>query len=492
MEDQHLNEITVLHSRLRELESQLDRIQEENGVLTEAQRISGLGIWKYDIIANRVTWSEEVYQIYEMTSGIDQPRLEDIFFYANPQEKEKVESIIQDAIKTGNSYSMDCTIVTKNKTIKYLRASGQPYYNSKKQLSHLVGTVYDISEMKRLLLQVEELKNQLEKENYYLRQEIKLEHNFEEIITTSARFKKVLQRVEQVADANATVLILGESGTGKELLARAIHNLSKRKERPLIKVNCAALPAQLIESELFGHEKGAFTGAIAKKIGKFELAHQGTIFLDEIGELPLDLQAKLLRVLQDGEFERLGGNITIRADIRVIAATNRNLDESIRNGTFREDLFYRLNVFPIYSIPLRERKEDIPPLIEHFVKKYAAELQKDIEKIPQKVMQALQTYNWPGNIRELSNIIERAIIVSSGNSLEFGEWVPHNTAQAVSRSKLTLQQLEKNYIIEVLEITNWRVSGDRGAAKILGLNSKTLDSKMRKLKITRSGKNSSI
>ncbi len=333
--------------------------------------------------------------------------------------------------------------------------------------------------------EVQGLKDRLEAENTYLQEEIKFEHNFQEIITRSERFRSVLAASEQVAITDATVLVLGESGTGKELLARAIHNISKRSDRPLVKVNCAALPANLIESELFGHEKGAFTGAIAKKIGRFELADGGTLFLDEVGELPLELQAKLLRALQEGEFERVGSTNTQKVDVRVIAATNREIESEVENGTFRADLYYRLNVFPIKSLPLRDRREDIPLLVKHFVNRFSAKIGKKIGVIPKRVINSLQGYHWPGNIRELENVIERSVILSSGNSLELGDWIPKSPTQSVITELDTLHDFERKYIIHVLQKTTWRVSGEKGAAKILGMKPTTLESRMKKLGIKR-------
>ncbi|MFC2164069.1 sigma 54-interacting transcriptional regulator [Acidobacteriota bacterium] len=338
------------------------------------------------------------------------------------------------------------------------------------------------------LSEVELLKNRLQAENVYLQDEIKLQHNFANIISRSDALKKVLQQVEQVAATDSTVLILGESGTGKELLARAIHNISKRKDRPLVKVDCAALPPNLIESELFGHEKGAFTGALFKKVGRFELADGGTIFLDEIGELPLELQMKLLRIIQDGEFERLGNPNSINVDVRIIAATNRDLEVEIKKARFREDLYYRLNVFPIVIPPLRERKEDIPLLITHFTNKHSARIGKKIESIPQSVIDTLQSYDWPGNIRELENTIERALIISPAKKLVLGDWFSHKSASSEDSQIPTLEEHERQYISEVLEKTSWRVSGDRGAAKILGMNPQTLVSRMKKLGIERQPK----
>lgn len=335
------------------------------------------------------------------------------------------------------------------------------------------------------LAEVERLKNRLQAENIYLQDEIKVVHNFENIITRSAALTKVLRNVEQVASSDATVLILGESGTGKELVARAVHRISPRSNRPLVKVNCSALPANLIESELFGHEKGAYTGAVARKIGRFELADGGTIFLDEIGDLPLELQTKLLRVLQEGEFERLGDPQTVKVDVRVIAATNRDLEKERAQGNFREDLFYRLNVFPIQIPPLRERKEDLPLLLNHFVKKYSAKIGRKIESIPQEVLDRLLAYHWPGNVRELENLIERALIVSPGPKLMLGDWLPKTDSSPAATTICTLEETERHHILSALEKTNWRVSGEKGAAKILGINPKTLESRMKKLEIRR-------
>ncbi|MEM6317018.1 MAG: sigma 54-interacting transcriptional regulator, partial [Bacteroidota bacterium] len=298
---------------------------------------------------------------------------------------------------------------------------------------------------------------------------------------------KVLKSIEQVADTSATVLVTGESGTGKELIARALHQLSRRSKRPMIKVNCAALPANLIESELFGHEKGAFTGALTKKIGKFELADSGTLFLDEIGEMPIELQSKLLRAIQEGEIERVGGHQSISVDVRIIAATNRHLPKEIEAGTFREDLYYRLNVFPIHSIPLRKRKEDIPLLLQFFCEKLGAKLGRKITDVPQKVIDKLMDYDFPGNVRELENLIERAIITSSRGRLSLGNWFCTPKKKKVKPLELpTLEEIQRQHIIEVLKHTEWRVSGENGAAKILGLRPTTLYSKIERLGIKRS------
>jgi chemotaxis protein methyltransferase CheR len=292
----------------------------------------------------------------------------------------------------------------------------------------------------------------------------------------------VLYKVEQIAVSDTTVLILGETGTGKELAARAIHDLSLRKGRTLVKVNCASLSANLIESELFGHEKGAFTGSLSRHLGRFEVANGATLFLDEIGELPMELQSKLLRVLQEGEFERLGSSHTIKVDTRIIAATTRNLEEEVRKGRFREDLWYRLNIFPITMPPLRERMDDIPLLVDAFVKKIARRLGKTIEIIPVTVMEALQEYSWPGNVRELENVLERAVINSSGPKLRLVDALK-KPFKDVSASPKTLEAVERDYILRVLEQTKWKVSGKNSAAEILDLDRSTLRARMVKLNI---------
>ncbi|MDS4032213.1 MAG: sigma-54-dependent Fis family transcriptional regulator [Candidatus Contendobacter sp.] len=329
--------------------------------------------------------------------------------------------------------------------------------------------------------------NRLHGLNLYLRDEIQAEHDFEEMVGASAALRAVLREVETVASTQATVLVTGETGTGKELIARAIHNRGARQAKSLIKLNCATIPANLAESELFGHEKGAFTGALARKLGRFELANGGTLFLDEVGELPLDLQAKLLRVLQEGEFERVGGTQTLKTDVRVIAATNRDLEQRCREGQFRPDLYYRLNVFPIQSPALRDRREDIPLLVRHFVQKYAASLGRTIETVPLATLARLQTYSWPGNVRELQHVIERAVIVSRGRTLEFGDWLREPTAEtgAGKASVTTLEAMEREHILKTLEITGWRVSGEHGAARLLGLKPTTLEARMKKLGIER-------
>jgi len=353
--------------------------------------------------------------------------------------------------------------------------------------------------LKKALDEVQRLKDQLHEENIYLQEEIRVASNFGEMIGNSEALRRVLRQAEQVAPLDTTVTILGETGTGKELLAHAIHRLSPRRDRTLVKVNCAALPGPLIESELFGHEKGAFTGADSQRTGRFEIANGGTLFLDEVGELPLDLQAKLLRALEAGEFERVGGAHTLKVDVRIIAATNRNLEEAVRKGAFRSDLYYRLNIFPITLPPLRERKEDIPILVTHLVKQLSQKLAKTIEAIPHDTMAKLRNYPWPGNVRELRNVIERAVIITQGpklrliddldsQALELGlhkQTVRQDVFADLSQASETFEQTEYNLIMRTLKNVHWKLEGPGGAAELLNLHPSTLRSKMRKLGIER-------
>jgi len=327
------------------------------------------------------------------------------------------------------------------------------------------------------------LKEKLEHENVYLKEEIVVERNHFEVIGRSEPIRRVLMKAEQVAPTVSAVLLLGETGTGKELIARAIHRNSKRKDRLMVKVNCAALPASLVESELFGREKGAFTGALTREIGRFELAHDSTIFLDEIGELPLELQAKLLRVLQEGEFERLGSSRTIHVDARLIAATSRDLEAAVRAGKFREDLYYRLNVFPIHIPPLRERRDDIPILTWHFLRELGNRMGREIESVRTGTMTSFQCYSWPGNVRELRNVIERHLITNPGPTFEAE--LPEAIRVGAHDGGGTLEEVERNHILRVLELTSWRVRGHDGAAEILSLKATTLESRMKKLGIAR-------
>lgn len=343
--------------------------------------------------------------------------------------------------------------------------------------------------------EIEKLKNKVTEEKLYLEDEIRSEGNFEEIIGESAALRQILAQIERVAPTDSTILIRGETGTGKELIARAIHNLSTRRDRTLVKINCAAIPTGLLESELFGHERGAFTGAISQRIGRFELAHKGTLLLDEVGDIPLELQPKLLRVLQEQEFERLGSTRTQKVDVRLVAATNCDLEKMVADRQFRSDLYYRLNVFPVTLPPLRDRPQDIPLLVRFFAQRFARRMKKPLESIPAKTYTALTRYHWPGNVRELENVIERAVILSQGSELEVPDFdvpvAPELPTPAVSkieppsRSASTLESVEREHILQVLEETKWLVAGPFGAAAKLGMKRSTLQAKMRKLGISR-------
>ena len=365
-----------------------------------------------------------------------------------------------------------------------------PMSDARGRVTRLLAISRDITQskqaeesLKSALEEVRLLKDRLQEENVYLREEAKVERHFGEIVGRSNLVRRVVRKIKQVAATDATVLIMGETGTGKELVARAIHRESPRRDRALVKVNCAALPPNLIESELFGHEKGSFTGAVGRKIGRFELADGGTLFLDEIGELPMEVQPKLLRVLQDGEFERLGSAQSIRADVRVIAATNRDLSREVQARRFRADLFYRLNVYPITVPPLRQRQEDIPLLVEHFVRVLSQKMGKEITSVAPSALEALRSYHWPGNVRELANVIERAVITTTGTVLQISNITETLPATAPHQPSKTLEEVEREYIAAVSEATGWKIEGPDGAAKILGLPPSTLRTRMQKLGI---------
>jgi formate hydrogenlyase transcriptional activator len=393
--------------------------------------------------------------------------------------------------RTGLKSSCTVPLISHDKTLGILGVSSfkeAAFTESDTELLNQIGKQVAIAVENALAFrEIDSLKNQLKEEKLYLEEEIRTEYNFEEIIGNSPALKRVLQEVETVAQTDSTVLIYGETGTGKELIAHAIHNLSQRRERTLVKVNCAAIPTGLLESEFFGHEKGAFTGAIDRRIGRFELANQGTIFLDEVEDIPLELQSKLLRVLQEHEFERLGSSKTMRVDVRVVAATNADLADLVAEKRFRSDLFYRLNVFPINVPPLRERPEDIPLLVNFFAHKFAQQMRKKIERVPKETMVALTGYHWPGNIRELQNLVERGVILTKGSSLE----IPLAELKQASKNNRqtsganTLEAVERDHILRVLGASNWVIGGPSGAAARLGMNRTTLNHRMRKLGIFR-------
>ena len=411
------------------------------------------------------------------------------------EDRANVEREINEILASGTSGVIQFRWQTKDGRVLWVESHLTAIRDENGKAVGLRGVTMDISERKRAetdlqkaVEEVSKLKNQLEEENIYLREEIKLAHDFDQIVGRSDATKYVLFKIEQVAPTDTRVLITGETGTGKELVAHAIHSASTRRDRPFVKVNCAALSPTLIESELFGHDKGAFTGATARKIGRFELANGATIFLDEIGELPLELQAKLLRVIQENEFERLGSSKTIQVDARIIAATNRNLKIAVEQGSFREDLWYRLNVFPITVPPLRDRKEDIPDLVEHFVKRFAQKVGRKISSISPATMRILQDHTWPGNVRELANVVERAVINTNGSVLRVVDNFEKAQVAELSQTNKTLEEIEKEYIVRILDSTAWRIEGHKGAAKVLGLNPSTLRTRISKLGIQKSDK----
>jgi PAS domain S-box-containing protein len=460
--------------------------------LVEAQRLAHLGSWEWNIETNDLFWSDEIYRIFGLSPGEFGANYEAFLDAVHPDDREYVMKAVERALNDNEPYDIEHRIVQRKGDIRVVNERAEVTFNANGRAIRMIGTVQDITERKQAeealrsaLNEVEKLKSRLQAENIYLQEEIKTDHNFDDIITRNEKLKAVLKTVEQVASTNTNVLLTGETGTGKELVARAIHNISDRRDRPLVKVNCAALPANLVESELFGHERGAFTGALSRRIGRFELADKGTIFLDEVGDLPLDLQSKLLRVLQEGEFERLGSPATIKVDVRVITATNRDLKEEIRNNSFREDLYYRLNVFPIEIPPLRERKDDIFLLAKHFTMKFSARIARQIETIPDKVMDDLQAYSWPGNVRELENVIERAVILSPDKTLRVTD-LP-SSSSAYSGKKQTdgenLAEVAKNHILRILNECNWTIEGARGAARRLDIPASTLRDRMKKLGI---------
>ena len=392
-------------------------------------------------------------------------------------------------IKNGIVSALSVPLRSKGKVIGTLNVGSRELGRYDETHSELLLAIADqiVLAIQNMLAyeEVASLKQQLEQENLYLQEEYSAEAPFADVVGDSAAIRNVMAKVRMVAATDSTVLVTGETGTGKELVVRAIHGLSLRKDKILVKVNCAALPSGVIESELFGHEKGAFTGALTRRVGRFELANGGTLFLDEVGDLPQELQAKLLRVLQEGEFERVGGTQTLKVNVRLVAATNRNLASAVEEGRFRADLFYRLNVFPIAIPPLRERVEDIPRLVRHFGMIYASKMGKFVGRIGEHVMAKLTAYHWPGNVRELQNVIERAVILSKKGRIELDDQLAAPVADARTNAAATLEEIERDHILSVLEGVGWRVSGERGAARILGLKRTTLEARMRKLRISR-------
>ena len=452
------------------------RLQASEVRLSLAAESANAGLWTLEPQCGHIWATPKTYELFGIPPS-EEFNLDKFFAIVHVEDREKVRQVIGEAIQTGEESAVEYRIVRPDREVCWLASRGRWQAGRNGDPNRLMGVSIDVTGPKRVELELAKLRERLQAESEYLKEEIRVRGHFEEIVGQSEELKKVFQQIEQVSPTDSIVLITGETGTGKEVVARAIHSLSRRKDRVMVKVDCSSLPSSLIESELFGREKGAFTGALTKQIGRFELANGSTLFLDEIGELPLELQAKLLRVLQDGQFERLGGPKTIQVDVRTIAATNRDLAEKVQNGSFRQDLYFRLNVFPIHLPPLRKRVDDIPLLTWAFVREFEKKMGKRIESIPKKTMEALQQYPWPGNVRELRNIVERALIVASGSQLDLQ--MPEVPEAALQ----TLRGAEYQHIVSVLEKTGWRVKGPGGAAELLGMKPTTLYTTMQRLGI---------
>lgn len=453
-----------------------DELRRSEAYLAEAQRLSHAGTWVVDPVSRRsLYWSGELFRIWGFEPSNTPPPLEALKQRIHPDDAEKLYNAREQTLRDKRNYSVDYRIVLPDGSVRHIHSVGRPVVNSDGMVEELVGTSIDVTQqyeasaaLQQAFDEIKELKDQLYKENLSLKEEMERSAMSDEIVGTSESVQNVLARVSKVAPTDSTVLIMGETGTGKERIARAIHKQSRRRAGPFVHVNCAAIPQALIGSELFGHEKGAFTGALQRRLGRFELAEGGTIFLDEIGELPAETQVALLRVLQEREFERLGGNESISANARVIAATNRNLQAAIGAGTFRNDLFYRLNVFPIELPPLRDRREDIPQLVEYFIDRHARQVGKKFGPVSKKTLELLQSYPWPGNIRELQNVIERSVIVCDEGTFSIDEsWLSGES----DNSKWELVETEQSRISTALA----RANGNRTlAARMLGISRATL------------------
>ena len=445
--------------------------------LSLAAASANAGLWTLDPDTGEIWATDKLYELLGLPT-VETFDLEKFLAVVHPDDRAQVRQVIQDAMQSANESSTEYRVILGDGSERWIAARGRPQGCDDGQPTRLMGVSIDITKFKLLESELKTLRDRLQAETDYLRKEVRVSGKFDEIIGQSTPLKRIFQRIEQVAPTDSVVLITGETGTGKELVARAIHDLSRRRDRLVVRVDCASLPSGLIENELFGREKGAYTGALTKQMGRFELAHNSTLFLDEIGELSLELQAKLLRVVQSGEFERLGAPKTIKVNVRIIAATHRNLADKVKNGTFREDLFYRLNVFPVHVPPLRERAEDIPLLVNAFVQEFEQRMAKRIRPVPRDLMQLLQTYSWPGNVRQLRNVIEQAVILSDSGQLTLQ--MPEGLDAIAS---VTMKEAEYQHIVSALEKTDWHIKGVRGAASQLGMNPSTLYSAMRRLNI---------
>jgi formate hydrogenlyase transcriptional activator len=484
--------LILQRARRRRAEAELRESQEFMELSTSAGE---LGLWARDLERGDLWTNVRLRSLFGFGQN-DVLRFEDLLGRIHPEDRARVIAEVERQQQAGVAFEGEFRVVIPDGSERWVAAKGRTVEKPSEKSVRRMGVVFDITERKRAerdlnaaLVEIRGLKERLEEENIYLKEEISEVKGFDEIVGKSDVLKYVLTRVEQVAKTDATVLLQGETGVGKELIARAIHEKSSRSNGPYVKVNCATLPEALVESELFGHEKGAFTGADRQRKGRFELADGGTILLDEVGELPLGTQAKLLRVLQEGEFERVGGSNTIKVRVRVIAATNRKLHDDVSAGRFRQDLFYRLNVYPITVPPLRQRREDIRLLVSHYARQIGERLGKSISEVPAQVMREFTEYNWPGNIRELQNVIERAVIVSSDGVLRLPEPLVQATTATTGEGEAfkepmtisTLDDAEREHILRALEATGWRIEGPKGAAAMLKLHPSTLRFRMKKL-----------
>jgi DNA-binding NtrC family response regulator len=475
-----------LNETVQELKKTNEALGESEAYLAEAQTLSHTGSFGWNVSTGELFWSEESFRIFGYERTL-KPTVQLALERVHPEDVHFAQEAF-DGSSRGKDLELEHRLVMPDGSIKRVHVLGRAL-NQDAGKSSFVGAVMDITAMKNAFEEIQTLRDQLYKENLALREEIDITRMFEEIVGSSPALQAVLSQVAKVAPTDSTVLITGETGTGKELIARAIHKRSQRSSRAFVSVNCAAIPRDLIASELFGHEKGAFTGATQRRLGRFESAEGGTIFLDEVGELPAETQISLLRVLQEREFQRVGGNESFQIDVRVVAATNRNLEAAIVEGRFRDDLFYRLNVFPIEVPPLRQRKEDIPVLVEYFIDRYASKAGKKITGINKRSLELLQSYVWPGNIRELQNVIERSVIICDSENLSVDEtWLGRRSLPADSATQPLSERLvaqEKELIEAALAESNGKVSGHSGAAARLGIPQSTLDSKIKSLKINK-------
>jgi len=471
---------------ITEQEQMTIELRRSEAYLAEAQRLSHTGSFGWNVVRNQVFWSDETFRIYDYDRTKIKPTLETVMDRVHPDDRKFVQDMIDFILKDGEGWDLEHRLMMPDGKVKHLHTVGKPVVNQAGELE-FVGSVADVTEAKKALREIQDLKDRLHKENIALKEEVDQASMFEEIVGSSEPLRRVLTHVAKVAPTDSTVLITGETGTGKELVARAIHKRSQRAGRAFNRVNCGAIPQSLIGSELFGHEKGAFTGATQRRAGRFELADGGTLFLDEVGELPLETQVALLRVLQEREFERVGGCEPVTVDVRVLAATNRNLQDAVSDKTFREDLFYRLNVFPIHMPSLRERADDIPLLVQYLAERYALKAGKEIDRIEKRTLELLQSYRWPGNIRELQNVIERAVILCDGAVLSVDEtWLPREQPAPPPQSGALVTSLidqERQLIESALSESHGRVSGASGAAAKLGIPRSTLESRIRSLQI---------